>query len=158
MTIPVIYAGKEDGTFEGFNNKPRILYNNGRVTMSSNTYYIPAQNGLSSENQSSFGQMSHLSEIPTTATTKDYNFKTGQLIGSIGSTPVDNLYNEYWSPYYDELYNPDTKEVKLKVYLSPSEISNFNFYDKCRIKNQLYRVNKIDYKPYEMSTVELILI
>lgn len=158
MTIPVIYAGKEDGTFEGFNNKPRILYNNGRVTMSSNTYYIPAQNGLSSENQDSFGQMSHLSEIPTTATTKDYNFKTGQLIGSIGSTPVDNLYNEYWAPYYDELYNPDTKEVKLKVYLSPSEISDFNFYDKCRIKNQLYRVNKIDYKPYEMSTVELILI
>ena len=158
MTIPVIYAGKEDGTFEGFNNKPRILYNNGRVTMSSNTYYIPAQNGLSSENQSSFGQMSHLSEIPTTATTKDYNFKTGQLIGSIGNTPVDNLYNEYWAPYYDELYNPDTKEVKLKVYLSPSEISNFDFYEKIRIKNALYRVNKIDYKPYEMSTVELILI
>ena len=158
MTIPVIYAGKEDGTFEGFNNKPRILYNNGRVTMASNTYYIPAQNGQTSENQDSFGQMSHLSEIPTTATTKDYNFKTGQLIGSIGNTPVDNLYNEYWSPYYDELYNPDTKEVKLKVYLSPSEISNFNFYDKVRIKNALYRVNKIDYKPYEMSTVELILI
>ena len=158
MTIPVIYAGKEDGTFEGFNNKPRILYNNGRVTMASNTYYIPAQNGQTSENQDSFGQMSHLSEIPTTATTKDYNFKTGQLIGSIGNTPVDNLYNEYWSPYYDELYNPDTKEVKLKVYLSPSEISDFNFYDKVRIKNALYRVNKIDYKPYEMSTVELILI
>ena len=99
-----------------------------------------------------------MSEIPTTATTKDYNFKTGQLIGSTGNTPVDNLYNEYWAPYYDELYNPDTKEVKLKVYLSPSEISNFNFYDKVRIKNALYRVNKIDYKPYEMSTVELILI
>ena len=158
MTIPVIYAGKEDGNFEGFNNKPRILYNNGRVTMASNTYYIPPQNGLNSENQASFGQFSHLSEIPTTATTKDYNFKTGQLIGSIGNTPVDNLFNTYWQPYFDELYNPDTKEVKLKVYLSPSEISNFNFYDKCRIKNQLYRVNKIDYKPYEMSTVELILI
>lgn len=158
MTIPVIYAGKEDGTFEGFNNKPRILYNNGRVTMASNTYYIPPQNGEASENQASFGQFSHLSEIPTTATTKDYNFKTGQLIGSIGNTPVDNLYNEYWSPYYDELYNPDTKEVKLKVYLSPSEISNFNFYDKIRIKSREFRVNKIDYKPYEMSTVELILI
>lgn len=158
MTIPVIYAGKDDGTFEGFNNKPRILYNNGRITMASNTYFIPAQKGLSSENQASFGQFSHLSDIPTNLNTKDYHFHTGQLISSIGSTPVDNLYNEYWSPYYDELYNPDTKEVKLKVYLSPSEISDFNFYDKCRIKNQLYRVNKIDYKPYEMSTVELILI
>ena len=158
MTIPVIYAGKEDGTFEGFNNKPRILYNNGRVTMANDTYFIPAQNGETEENQASFGQFSHLTEIPTTATTKDYNFKTGQLIGSIGNTPVDNLFNTYWQPYFDELYNPDTKEVKLKVYLSPSEISNFSFYHKVRIKNQLYRVNKIDYKPYEMSTVELILI
>ena len=158
MTIPVIYSGKDDGTFEGFENKPRILYNIGRITMSNNTYFIPAQNGEASENQSSFGQFSHLTETPTTASTKDYNFNTGQLIGSIGNTPVDNLFNTYWSPYYDELYNPDTKEVKLKVYLSPSDISNFEFYDKVRIKNALFRVNKIDYKPYEMSTVELILI
>ena len=158
MTIPVIYSGKDDGTFEGFENKPRILYNIGRITMSNNTYFIPAQNGEASENQSSFGQFSHLTETPTTVSTKDYNFTTGQLIGSIGNTPVDNLFNTYWSPYYDELYNPDTKEVKLKVYLSPSDISNFEFYDKVRIKNALFRVNKIDYKPYEMSTVELILI
>ena len=159
MIIPVIYTGKEDGTFEGFNNKPRILYNNGRVTMAANTYYIPAQKGQSDENQSSFGQFSHFTEIPTTTGTKDFHFNTGQLITAVGSTiPVDNLFNTYWSPYYDELYNPDTKEVKLKVYLSPSEISNFEFYDKVRIKNSLFRVNKIDYKPYELSTVELILI
>ena len=158
MTIPVIYSGKDDGTFEGYENKPRILYNIGRVTMSNNTYYIPAQNGQTSENQSSFGQFSHLTETPTTTSTKDYNFNTGQLIGSIGNTPIDNLFNTYWSPYYDELYNPDTKEVKLQIYLSPSDISNFEFYDKVRIKNALFRVNKIDYKPYEMSTVELILI
>ena len=158
MTIPVIYSGKDDGTFEGYENKPRILYNIGRVTLSNNTYYIPAQNGQTSENQSSFGQFSHLTETPTTTNTKDYNFNTGQLIGSIGNTPIDNLFNTYWSPYYDELYNPDTKEVKLQIYLSPSDISNFEFYDKVRIKNALFRVNKIDYKPYEMSTVELILI
>mgnify|MGYP003627623599 CR=1 FL=1 len=158
MTIPVIYAGKEDGSFEGFENKPRILYNIGRITMASNTYYIPEQNGLNSENQGSYLQFSHLTETPTTASTKDYHFNTGQLIGSIGNTPVANLFNEYWSPYYDELYNPDTKEVKLKVYLNPSDISNFNFYDKVLIKNREYRVNKIDYKPYELSTVELILI
>lgn len=158
MTIPVIYTGKDDGTFEGYNNKPRILYNNGRVTMASNTYYIPPQNGLSSENQSSFGQFSHLTEIPTTQSTKDYNFNTGQLISSIGNTPIDNLYNTYWSDYYDELYNTDTKEVKLKIYLTPADITNFEFYYKIRIKNREYRVNKIEYKPYELSSVELILI
>ena len=158
MTIPVIYKGNEDGTFESYDNKPRILYNIGRVTMSNNTYYIPPQNGQSSENQSSFGQFSHLTETPTTASTKDYNFRTGQLIGSIGNTPIDNLYNTYWSPYYDELYNPDTRQVNIKIYLTPADISNFEFYYKIRIKNREYRVNKIDYKPYELSSVELILI
>ncbi len=158
MTIPVIYKGNEDGTFESYDNKPRILYNIGKVTMSNNTYYIPAQNGGSSENQSSFLQFSHLTETPTTANTKDYNFRTGQLIGSIGNTPIDNLYNTYWSPYYDELYNPDTRTVNIKIYLTPADIANFEFYYKIRIKNREYRVNKIDYKPYELSSVELILI
>ena len=158
MTIPVIYSGKDDGTFEGFENKPRILYNNGRVTMGNNTYKIPQQNGLASEDQASFLQFSHLSEIPTTATTKDYNFNTGQLIGSLGGSPVANLFNEYHLPYYDELYDPDTRTMTLKVYLNPSDISNFEFYDKIRIKNRIFRVNKIDYKPYELSTVEFILL
>lgn len=158
MTIPVIYKGNEDGTFESYDNKPRILYNIGRVTMSNNTYYIPAQNGQSDENQSSFGQFSHLTETPTTSSTKDYNFRTGQLIGSIGNTPIDNLYNTYWSPYYDELYNPDTRQVNIKIYLTPADIANFEFYYIIRIKNREYRVNKIQYKPYELSSVELILI
>jgi hypothetical protein len=126
--------------------------------MPNKTYYIPAQNGLASENQASYLQFSHLSAIPTTISTKDYNFETGQLISVLGNPPVDNLFNTYWQPYYDELYNSDTKTMSLKVYLTPSEISNFNFYDKVRIKNSLFRVNKIDYKPYEMSTVEFILI
>ncbi len=158
MTIPVIYKGNEDGTFESYDNKPRILYNIGKVTMSNNTYFIPAQNGVSEENQSSFLQFSHLTETPTTANTKDYNFRTGQLIGSIGNTPIDNLYNTYWSPYYDELYNPDTRIVSIKVYLTPADIANFEFYYKIRIKNREYRVNKIEYKPYELSSVEFILI
>jgi len=158
MTVPVIYKGNEDGTFESYDNKPRILYNIGKVTMSNNTYYIPEQNSLSSENQSSFLQFSHLTETPTTANTKDYNFRTGQLIGSIGNTPIDNLYNTYWSPYYDELYNPDTRLVNIKIHLTPSDIANFEFYYTIRIKNREYRVNKIDYKPYELSSVELILI
>ncbi|QDP49373.1 MAG: hypothetical protein GOVbin2669_42 [Prokaryotic dsDNA virus sp.] len=160
MIIPVIYTEKESGEFEGFENKPRILYNVGRYTMASPyKYRFPSQAGESLEYHDSFGQFSHFSEIPTTSNTKDYNFETQQILTSVGSVvPVDNLYNTYWAPYYDELYNPDTRQVNLKVYLTPSEIANFNFYDKVRIKNRLFRVNKIEYKPYELSSVELILI
>ena len=161
MVIPVIY--QEDGEgFKGYKNKPRILYDvshNTKRTLTGSTYYIPAQNGLSSENQSSFGQFSHLTEVPTTTSTKDYNYSTQQIITQVGTyIPVDNLFNTYWAPYYDELYNSDTRVVTMKVNLSPSDISNFNFYDTVFIKNREYRVNKIDYKPYELSTVEFILI
>ena len=159
LTIPVIYKNSEDGTFTGYKNKPRILFNIGRKTMTSGaSIVLPAQNGVTSAATSSFLQFSHLTEIPTTVNTKDYNYETGNLISTIGNIPVDNLYNEYWSPYYDELYNLDTKIVSLKIYLTPADIANFEFYYKITIKNREYRVNKIDYKPYELSNVELILI
>ena len=75
-----------------------------------------------------------------------------------GATPVNNLYNIYWSPYYNELYDIDTRYMTLKVNLNASDINQFNFYDKVMIKNKEYRVNKIDYKPNDLSTVEFILI
>ena len=158
--VPVIYTQKEEGEFDGYDNKPRILYDISHTTKhtSSRTYYIPPQNGLSSENQASYGQFAHLSAIPAISSTKDYNFETRQLILALGQPPVDNLFNEYWSPYYDELYNPDTRTVSIKIYITPSELSGFEFYDRVRIKNREYRINKIQYKPNELSIVELILI
>jgi hypothetical protein len=158
FVIPLIYKANDDGTYTGFKNKPRILYNNGRKTLPAADIVIPAQNGVSSASTSRFLQFSHLSDVPTIPGTKDYNYETGAIVSTIGNIPIDNLYNQYWSPYYDELYNPDTRIVKLKIYLTPSDIANFEFYYKIRIKNREYRVNKIDYKPYELSSVELILI
>ena len=72
--------------------------------------------------------------------------------------PGLQVLESYWSPYYDELYNPDTRQVNIKIYLTPADIANFEFYYIIRIKNREYRVNKIEYKPYELSSVELILI
>ena len=68
------------------------------------------------------------------------------------------MYQTYWSKYYEELYNPDTRYMTLKVNLNASDINQFNFYDLVMIKNREYRVNKIDYKPNDLSTVEFILI
>jgi hypothetical protein len=159
--VPAIYSSNDDQTeFKGFDNKPRILYDNGKVD-SNTTYYIPAQNGLSSEQQAYFGQFTHLSEVnPTTTTTEDLNFESLQLINPVGIpyTPVDNLYNTYYAPYYNELYNPDTRIMTIKVNLNAADINTFQFTDKVMIQNKEYRVNKIDYKPNDLSTVEFILI
>lgn len=162
LTIPHIYSGNDDGTeFEDFENLPRILYNLGVKSISGKTYYVPAQNGVAAISaEDEFLQFAHITEIPTTTTTPslDYNFGECQLFPPIGATPTNNLYQVYYSPYYDELYNPDTRVMTLKVNLTPADIQNFRFYDTVVIKNREYRVNKIEYKPNTLAKVEFILI
>ena len=158
LIIPTLYAMNEDGTSEGFENSPRILYNNGKITMQNSSFYIPEQNGLSSENTSDFLQFSHLSTIPSDPTSLDFHFGECQYFSGVGSTSINNLFNTYWLPYFNELYNSDTRIMTLKIDLSASDISTFNLYDTVFIKNRQFRVNKIDYKPNDLSTVEFILI
>ena len=159
IICPAMFKGNEDGSFEGYKNKPRICFDNGEKTMINQTLTIQSQNGVAGTNATKYLQFSHLTTIPSVSnTTKDYNFGTSQLINVIGDTPINNLFQEYWAPYYDELYNSDTKTVTLKVFLTPAEISSFAFYDKVIIKNRDYRVNKIEYKAGELSKVEFILI
>ena len=154
---PAIYAMGDEGTSEGFDNSPRIFYDNG-VKSSGTTYFIPPQNGLFSENQEFFLQFSHLSAIPSVAGSRDFVFESAQLLPALGSSPTDNLYSTYWQPYFNELYNPNTRTMKLKVNLSPSDVASFKFYDTVFIKNRSFRVNKIEYKPNTLAKVEFILI
>ena len=155
--VPAIYSyNPEDDTSEAFDNSPRIFYNNG-IKPTGVTYFIPAQNGFSNENQPDFLQFTHLTQAPITSNAAiDFHFGECQTMG-LGSTP-NNLFNMYWQPYYDELYNPDTRTMTLKVNLSAADINMFNFYDTVMIKNRQFRVNRIDYKPHDLSTVEFILI
>ena len=161
---PAIYAMTEDLESEGFENSPRIMYNNG-IKSTGASYYIPAQNGLLSENQTNFLQFSHLSELPTVTSnppaltdTVDFHFGDCQLMPGVGAPTANNLYSMYWSPYYNELYNPNTRIMTLKVNLTPADINTFKFNDTVYIKNRVFRVNKINYKPNDLATVEFILI
>lgn len=154
---PALYSyDSVDDASEGFDNSPRIMYNNG-IKSTGTSYYIPAQNGLGSENQTDFLQFSHLSDIQTTITSSDFHFGACQLLGGI--IPVtDNLFGLYWAPYIFQLYNTNTRIMTIKVNLSPADINTFKFYDTVFIKNRIFRVNKIDYKPNDLATVEFILI
>ena len=161
---PAIYAMTEDLESEGFENSPRIMYNNG-IKSTGASYYIPPQNGLTSENQTNFLQFSHLSELPTVTSnppaltdTVDFHFGDCQLMPGVGAPTANNLYSMYWSPYYNELYNPNTRIMTLKVNLTPADINTFKFNDTVYIKNRVFRVNKINYKPNDLATVEFILI
>ena len=160
---PAIYARGGDATWEGFENSPRIMYNNG-IKNTGASYYIPAQNGLDSENQTLFLQFSHLTDIPTivdsppTPDTRDFHFGECQLMTGVGNATPNNLFNLFWLPYYSQLYNPNTRIMTIKVNLTPSDINLFKFNDVVFLKNRTFRVNKIDYKPNDLATVEFILI
>ena len=153
---PSIYSMGEDEVTEGFENSPRIMFNNG-VKSTGASFYIPAQNGGTSANETDFLQFSHLTSVPTVTTARDFHFGECQLIGA-GSPVNNNLFNLYWLPYYSELYNPETRIMTIKVNLTPSDISAFKFNDTVFIKNRTFRVNKIDYKPNDLAKVEFILI
>jgi hypothetical protein len=155
---PSVYAMDKDGITEGFENSPRIMYNNG-VKDSGTSYYIPAQNGGSETiAETDFLQFSHLSTIPADGNSLDFHFGWNQLMTGVGAGTLRNLFNLYWLPYYAELYNPNTRSMTIKVNLTPSDISLFKFNDTVMIKNRVFRVNKIDYKPNDLATVEFILI
>ena len=159
FVIPIIYSQGSDDTWEGFDNSPRILYNNGKKDLTSCTYYIPLQNGVVSSNQDEFLQFSHINTIPSVAGSIDFVFSSRQgLAPGVGNPPVDNLYSMYWQPYFEELYNADTRIMTLKVALSPSDVASFKFTDTVMIKNRSFRVNKIEYKPNSLAKVEFILI
>ena len=163
LLTPAIYSyNADDGTSEAFDNSPRIMYRNGVKTMINATYSVPAQNcgssscGDSAEDE--FLQFSHLSTIPATGSNFDFHFGECQLIQPAGIPTALNLFNLYWLPYFAELYDPDTRTMSIKVKLTAADIATFNMYDTVFIKNRQFRVNKIDYKPNDLATVEFILI
>ena len=159
FTIPAIFSKKDEEEFSDFSNEARILYDVGVKALPTTTYTSPVQNNTSQFNQqNTYLSFSHTEEIPATVDTVDYNFESKALFPSMGLTPVNNLFNTYWSNYIDELYHPDTRIVTVKLNLNPSDIQNFNFFDKVFIKNRNFRVNRIEYKEDELSTVELILL
>ena len=166
IKAPVIYGGSFAEGFEAIENLPRILFNNGKKTLNSTSYYVPAQNGVAEVSaETQYLQFSHFSSLPIvtnqpplTSDTQDFHFGECQLIGLTPFPTSMNLFNMYWLPYFSELYNPDTKTMTLKVNLNAADINTFNFNDKIFIKQRTFRVNKIDYKPNDLSTVEFILI
>ena len=157
FVVPSLYAMNDEGETEGFENSPRIMYNDGLTTLSAHDYWIPEQNGVAGEERDYYLGFSHLSDMPTASHDFDFHFGVCQLVPPWVPT-VNNLFQMYWMPYYSELYDSNTRVVTVKINLNAGDINTFKFNDQVMIKNRAYRVNKIDYKPNDFATVELILL
>ena len=169
---PAIYSATNDDAteFESYGNLPRILYDNGIVDLTpvGLTYFVPNQNGVTGANLTAYLQFTHWSNTAADRTAqagigtpdndnRDYNFGEAATI-EINSNCTNNLYNMHYSQYFSELYNPNTRILKVKANLNAADINTFRFYDRVFIKNREFRVNKIQYNPNALSIVELILL
>ena len=156
FVTPAMYSMNGDGTSEPFDNSPRIFYNRG--LFGGVSYYIPAQNNQTEDQAVEYGYFSHLRLSSTSAGKRDLNFGIQQLFPNVFGGTINNLYNLYWADYFNELYNINTRVMTIKVNLNSSDLNTFQFNQRVFIKNRLFRVNKIDYKPNDLSTVEFILV
>ena len=158
FVTPAMYSVNDNGVSEPFDNSPRIFYNRG--LFGGHSYFIPAQNQQTAQQATSYLQFSHLrlAAFLTPADARDLNFGLQQLFPNVAGGTLNTLYNMYWADYFNELYNINTRIMTIKVNLNSSDINTFKFNQKVFIKNRLFRVNRIDYKPNDLSTVEFILI
>lgn len=92
----------------------------------------------------------------------NYDINFGQVTGYYypdDSTTNNNLFELYWSSFFEECTDVDSRIITADFYLTPIDISEFKFNDNIYIQNQYYRVNKIkDYDPGvdKLTSVELI--
>lgn len=77
----------------------------------------------------------------------------------------NNLFNLYYSNFFDEIYGNKSRIITVRMYLTSEDINNFRFYDIISLyingSYQYYRINKITgFNPLYESTcsVELIKI
>ena len=160
--ISHIYKANDDATeFGAFDNLPRILYDNGLQNMPPGiTYTTNFHFGFLPTTFTTYGRMTHLSTVPTSGATIDLNFGECPLVNPVGSggLPTNNLFNNYWLPYYEAIYNPDCRVLKFKAKLTPKDINEMEFWDTVMVKNREYKINKIQYSAGLLASVELILI
>ena len=152
--LPCIY-GKKEGEFINIENKPRILYDNGQRII--NAYQSNSENGAAFNNIEIGYFAPFNDQEPDSDTLQvDYGQSLTQSLG--GLLPFKTLFYQYYLKILQQLTEKQSRILKAKVNLQPSDIYTFKFSDTIFFENQLYRVNKIDYNTTkgELSTVELI--
>lgn len=71
----------------------------------------------------------------------------------------NNLFNAYYSPYFAEITDKDSRLVTVKVKLTETDIFNLDFSKFIYFSGGLYRVNKIiDFVPGGMEVTEVELL
>ena len=152
MVIPFIVCLDTDKKI--WQNKPRILHDNGVQTLTSDRYSF----GTTTPTEDEYLQFSPVDAYPIGSADNSQYFSTYNYAEAGGAIVLNSLYYNYWDKYINELYHKDTRIAKVKAYITAKDLSEFSFNDIILIKSRKYRVKMIDYKQDSLSILELITI
>lgn len=152
MVIPFIVCSDTDKKL--WENKPRILYDNGVQTLASDRYAF----GTISATEDEYLQFSPVDAYPIGSADNSQYFSTYNYSEAGGAVVLNSLYYNYWDKYINELYHKDTRIAKVKAYITAKDLNELSFNDIILIKNRKYRLKMIDYKQDSLSILELITI
>lgn len=168
--VTIQHMGKlNDDEIEPYKNKPRIVYRHTDLVnpIPATQYdFVPIDQFFAWETQDiqEFPQLTPFNNYITDAVSSDRSYMFGIInpnaISQNFTQPVNTLFSRFWRDYINEKYNVDTRIFKAKAKLSATDILNLDFSKKYKIKDQHYRLNKVDYNTdkNKLSSIELIRI
>jgi len=140
--------------------KPRLLYWNGLRNAGTTFYY---SDGITTLSRNTYPAASYLSEIPSTSTTLNLNWRRQFAYFSSGGGPTgdtgESVYERYWKTYIENIYSNDARLLTAYFNLNSEDLRNLTFDDVIFIKDSYWRVQKIYDAPLgEVSTVKVELV
>lgn len=182
--IPMLHKRETGEEPRPFKFKPRLLYANGKKTVSNEAYGWSVGNGglargiqrgryfFEDENAvihpiTSWYQMTPYEALDATGTARDLHYGNRKNPGwwpyFQNSVPFgytsNSAFHYYWETYINSLYDIDARKLICNIYLKPTEIQNIALNDKIFIDGHYYRINAINGANIsERASVEVELI
>lgn len=154
--FPAIYK-LNNGTEEMIEHNIRIMQAKKITGRTSYDIYLNDTNILTST--TAYGYAGHLDD-PFTAGA-DLNFGVPKEINFTLASGLlsNNLYNTYYSPYFAEITDKDSRLITCKMKLTERDINTLDFTKFIWIDGVLYRLYKIvDYSEGELCEVQLLRV
>jgi hypothetical protein len=154
--FPAIYK-LNNGTEEMIEHNIRIMQAKKITSRTSWDIYLNDTNVLTST--TAYGYAGHLDD-PFNAGA-DLNFGVPQEINFTLASGLlsNNLFNTYYSPYFAEITDKDSRLVTCKMKLTERDINTLDFTKFIWIDGVLYRLYKIvDYAENELCEVQLLRV
>ena len=154
VVIPHYYATNAEGEAEPTTTKPKLLFYNELVDMST-TLYIGEQ---------SFTQYPHFSPFTDrtigASTWSLYWRHTFTFYTSvIGDQFAQGLYTRFWQQYMADVYAAEARMLECSVVLDVQDVRTLSFADIIRIQNETYRVLDVrGYNPDDTDKAQVRLL